>query len=77
VLLEIAGAFGDEGGGLEVMASLAGNLMVGLGDSREAVERSLLAATAFSGEAHDARVRLATPRPCSATEVPGRARRTV
>ena len=59
VLLELAGAFGEDGGGLEVMASLAGNLMVGLGDSREAVERSLLAATAFSGEAHDARVRLA------------------
>lgn len=60
VLLEIAGAFG-EGHGLQIIASLASNLMVGLGDSREAVERSLLAATAASGEAHDARIRLATP----------------
>jgi hypothetical protein len=59
VLLEIAGAFG-EGHGLQVIASLVSNLMVGLGDSREAVERSLLAAAA-SGAAHDARIRLATP----------------
>ena len=61
VLLELAGALGAEGRGLEVIASLASNLMVGLGDSREAVEHSLVAATAFSGEAHDARVRGATP----------------
>jgi len=60
VLLEIAGAFG-QGQGLQIIAALASNLMVGLGDSREAVERSLLAATAASSEAHDARIRLATP----------------
>ena len=60
VLLEIAGAFG-EGQGLQVIASLVSNLMVGLGDSREAVERSVLAAAAASGEARDPRVRLATP----------------
>lgn len=60
VLLEIAGAFGHQGDGLQVIASLASNLMVGLGDSRKAVERSLLAATAASSEAHDARIRLAT-----------------
>jgi hypothetical protein len=61
VLLEIAGTFGHQGYGLQIIASLASNLMVGLGDSREAVERSLLAATAASSEAHDARIRLATP----------------
>ena len=61
VLLEIAGAFGHEGEGLQIIASLASNLMVGLGDSREAVERSLLAATATSREAHGGRIRLATP----------------
>ena len=60
VLLEIAGAFG-QGQGLQIIASVASNLMVGLGDSREAVERSLLAATAASSEAQDARIRLATP----------------
>jgi len=60
VLLEIAGAFG-QGQGLQIAASVASNLMVGLGDSREAVERSLLAATAASSEAQDARIRLATP----------------
>jgi AcrR family transcriptional regulator len=43
VLLEIAGSF-DEGHGLEIIAALGINLMVGLGDSREAAERSLLAA---------------------------------
>ena len=75
VLLELAGAFGEDGGGLEVMASLAGNLMVGLGDSREAVERSLLAATAFSGEAHDARVRLATAETVLGDRSPKRERR--
>ena len=44
VLLEIGGAFGAPGGGLATMAELALNLLVGLGDSREAAERSLLAA---------------------------------
>lgn len=47
VMLEIAGAFGDQGHGLPVIGQLATNLMVGLGDSPEAVERSLLAAIAF------------------------------
>jgi AcrR family transcriptional regulator len=58
VLLEIAGAFG-EGQGLQVIASLVSNLMVGLGDSREAVERSVLAAAASAGDAHNARIRRA------------------
>jgi AcrR family transcriptional regulator len=40
VLLEIAGVFGDEGGG-DVILPLAVNLMVGLGDDREAAARSL------------------------------------
>jgi len=61
VLLESAGAFAHQGHGLQIFASLASNLMVGLGDSREAVERSLLAATAASSDAHDARIRQATP----------------
>jgi AcrR family transcriptional regulator len=39
VLLEIAGAFGDEGG-LDIIRPLGINLMVGLGDSREAAEAS-------------------------------------
>jgi AcrR family transcriptional regulator len=51
VLLEIAGAFGREGHGRNVMGALATNLMVGLGDSREAAERSLLAALATRGDA--------------------------
>ena len=59
-LLEIAGAFG-QGQGLQIIASLVSNLMVGLGDNREAVERSMVAAAAASGEAQDARLRLATP----------------
>lgn len=59
VLLEIAGTFGHQGHGLQIVASLARNLMVGLGDDREAVERSLLAASAASSEARDARIRLA------------------
>ena len=46
VLLEIAGAFGAPGAGLATMAGLAVNLLVGLGDTREAAERSLLAAVA-------------------------------
>jgi AcrR family transcriptional regulator len=45
VLLEIAGSF-DEGHGVQIIAALGINLMVGLGDSREAAERSLLAASA-------------------------------
>jgi AcrR family transcriptional regulator len=44
VLLEIGGAFGRVGEGLQVIAPLAINLMVGLGDEREAAERSLAAA---------------------------------
>jgi AcrR family transcriptional regulator len=50
VLLAIAGAFGREGEGGQVMAPLAINLMVGLGDTREAAERSLRAAVAAHGE---------------------------
>jgi AcrR family transcriptional regulator len=46
VLLEIGGAFGVPGGGLATMAELALNLLVGLGDSRDAAERSLLGAVA-------------------------------
>lgn len=43
VLLEIAGYFGHEGHGLiQVFGPLAVNIMVGLGDSREAVERSAM-----------------------------------
>lgn len=43
VLLEIAGYFGREGHGLtRVLGPLAVNLMVGLGGSREAVERSAM-----------------------------------
>jgi AcrR family transcriptional regulator len=42
VLLEIAGSF-DEGRGLQIITALGINLMVGLGDSREAAESSLLA----------------------------------
>jgi AcrR family transcriptional regulator len=49
VLLEIGGAFGEEGEGRQVIAPLAVNLMVGLGDTREAAERSLLAAISASG----------------------------
>jgi AcrR family transcriptional regulator len=46
VLLEIGGAFGRQGEGRQVIAPLAINLMVGLGDSREAAERSFRAALA-------------------------------
>jgi AcrR family transcriptional regulator len=42
VLLEIAGSF-DEEHGEQIIAALGINLMVGLGDDREAAERSLLA----------------------------------
>jgi AcrR family transcriptional regulator len=43
LLLEIGGAFGA-GGGLEIIRALGINLMVGLGDSREAAEASFRAA---------------------------------
>jgi hypothetical protein len=43
VLLEIAGSFEEEHG-LQIITALGVNLMVGLGDSREAAERSLLVA---------------------------------
>jgi AcrR family transcriptional regulator len=46
VLLEIAGAFGQDVDRLQVMGPLAINLMVGLGDSRKAAERSLQRALA-------------------------------
>jgi AcrR family transcriptional regulator len=46
VLLEIGGAFGHAGEGRQVIAPLAVNLMVGLGDSRAEAERSLRAAVA-------------------------------
>jgi AcrR family transcriptional regulator len=47
VLLEAAGYFGDEAHGLtQVLAPLAVNVMVGLGDSREAVLRSARSAVA-------------------------------
>lgn len=45
LLLEIGGAFGP-GGGLDVIRELSVNLMVGLGDSREAATKSLRAAEA-------------------------------
>jgi AcrR family transcriptional regulator len=51
VLLEIGGALGHEGEGRQVILPLAINLMVGLGDSREAAERSLQAAVATRGDA--------------------------
>lgn len=44
LLLEIAGAFGRAGEGLHVMRLLGVNLMVGLGDERDACERSMDAA---------------------------------
>lgn len=46
VLLEIAGAFGEPGAGLATAAAMAVNLLVGLGDTREAADASLLAAVA-------------------------------
>ena len=49
VLLEIAGSF-DERHGLQIIAALGINLMVGLGDSREAAERSLLAVVSPASE---------------------------
>jgi AcrR family transcriptional regulator len=50
VLLEIGGTFGQNGEGLQVIAPLAVNLMVGLGDDRKAAERSLAAALAARDE---------------------------
>jgi AcrR family transcriptional regulator len=44
ILLEIGGAFGVDGGGLDIIRALGVNLMVGLGDSREAATASLRAA---------------------------------
>ena len=44
VLLQIAGAFGELDAGPLVMGPLGINLMVGLGDTRERAEASLLAA---------------------------------
>jgi hypothetical protein len=41
VLLEIGGAFGDSGEGVQVIWALGINVMVGLGDDRAAAERSL------------------------------------
>jgi AcrR family transcriptional regulator len=46
ILLEIGGAFGDEGDGGQVIAELGVNLMVALGDTRKASERSLQRAIA-------------------------------
>jgi len=43
VLLQIAGAFGEWGEDVPVIGPLGVNLMVGLGDAREAAERSLAA----------------------------------
>ena len=46
ILLQIGGAFGDEDEGRLVFGSLGINLMVGLGDTREAAQRSLQAVLA-------------------------------
>jgi AcrR family transcriptional regulator len=46
ILLAIAGVFGADSYGLEILAALALNLMVGLGDDRPAAECSLAAAAA-------------------------------
>jgi len=46
VLLHIAGAFGNPDDALLVLGALALNLMIGLGDSREAAHNSLLATLA-------------------------------
>jgi AcrR family transcriptional regulator len=44
LLLEIGGVFGTEGAGLSIIRAIGVNLMVGLGDGREAAEASLSAA---------------------------------
>jgi AcrR family transcriptional regulator len=49
LLLAIGGVFGRVEGGLEVISALAVNLMVGLGDGREAAERSAAAALGAQG----------------------------
>jgi AcrR family transcriptional regulator len=49
LLLEIGGAFGPDGGGLEIIRELGVNLMVGLGDSREAATASMRGAEAARG----------------------------
>jgi AcrR family transcriptional regulator len=51
VLLEIGGSFGQDGEGAQVIAPLAINLMVGLGDRRDAAERSFRAALATRRDA--------------------------
>jgi AcrR family transcriptional regulator len=51
VLLEIAGAFGHAGERPQVLGQLAVNLMIGLGDDPDAVERSLLATIAARSDA--------------------------
>ena len=48
--LALGGAFGPDARGSEVIAALGSNLMVGLGDDREAAQRSLLAAAAGRDE---------------------------
>ena len=54
VLLEIGGAFGQDGEGAQLIAPLAINLMVGLGDRREAAERSFRATLATRTDARAA-----------------------
>jgi AcrR family transcriptional regulator len=44
VMLQIAGAFGDEAAGLAVIGMLAVNLLVGMGDSRTTADASLTTA---------------------------------
>jgi hypothetical protein len=46
VLLQIAGAFGGPDESLRVLAALALNLMIGLGDTRDAAQNSLRATLA-------------------------------
>jgi AcrR family transcriptional regulator len=53
VLLASAGTFGEHTHDVEVLGPLAINLMVGLGDSREAVERSAFATLAGRSEARE------------------------
>jgi AcrR family transcriptional regulator len=51
VLLEIAGYFGDEGHGLtQILAPATIDVLVGMGDDRQKVERSLAAALSRLGE---------------------------
>lgn len=46
VLLEIAGAYGPSGAGLQVLVDLASHLLLGLGDQPDALQRSLDAVVA-------------------------------